>query len=189
MWNRQRVGSPAVGVAALRWSISAMREAVDLLARLPTSDRGSAFAAIGEAVWCVTIVDATLNRHHPGPYDAVLTDLPRIDSPLVEGTLAGLRFVRNQIGQEVDVAAFIVPGSSRRSAGSGGIVGWTWMSASPMNLASLSQRAQVWEMARYRAYQDQLADHPIGEGFQRAVGFLNLASCNALTGTSTPAAP
>jgi hypothetical protein len=166
-----------------------MREAVDLLARLPGSDRESAFAAIGEAVWCVTIVDATLNRHQPGPYDAVLTHLPRTERPLVEGTLAGLRFVRNQIGQEVDVAAFIVPGSPRHSARSGGIVGWTWMSASRPDLASLSQRAQVWEMARYRAYQDQLADHRIGEGFQRAVGFLNLASCNAAPDTSTHAAP
>jgi len=166
-----------------------MHEAVDLLARLPGSDRESAFAAIGEAVWCVTIIDATLNRHHPGPYDAVLTDLPQIERPLVEGTLAGLRFVRNQIGQGVEVAAFIVPGSPRRSAGKGGIVGWTWMSVSRPNLASLSQRAQVWQVARYRAYQDQLADHPIGAGFQRAVGFLNLASCNALTDTSAHAAP
>jgi hypothetical protein len=135
-------------------------------------------------VWCVTIVDATLNRHHPGPYDAVLEDLPRTERRLVEGTLAGLRFVRNQIGQEVEVAAFIEPGSPRRRAGQGGIVCWTWMSVSQPNLSSLSQRAQVWEIARYQAYQDELAGHPVGEGFQRAVAFLNLASSNALTDTA-----
>lgn len=159
-----------------------MSEAVDLLPRLPARVRPSAFAAIGEAVWCVTIVDATLNRHHPGPYDAVLADLPRTERHPVEGTLAGLRFVRNQIGQEVEVAAFVEPGPPRRRAGQGGIGCWTWRSVSHPDLSSLSQRGQLWEITRYQAYQDQLAGHPIGEGFQRAVAFLNLASSNALTG-------
>jgi hypothetical protein len=31
-----------------------------------------AFAVIGEAVWWVTIVDATLVRHHPDIYDNVM---------------------------------------------------------------------------------------------------------------------
>ena len=54
---------------------------------------------VSDAVWWVTIVDATLVRHHPDAYDAVMTGQVPAQRALVEGTLAGLRFVRNRIGR------------------------------------------------------------------------------------------
>ncbi len=46
-------------------------------------------------------------------------------------------------------------------------------------LAPLTPRGQAWEMARYRAYEAQLAGHTIGEIFARAVAFLKLTAANA----------
>ena len=38
-----------------------------------------AFTVIGEMVWWVTIIDATLVRHHPNAYDRVLAGhVPRL---------------------------------------------------------------------------------------------------------------
>jgi hypothetical protein len=50
----------------------AMSEATALLSAVKTQDRPQAFAAIGEAVWWITMVDATLLRHQPAVYDSVL---------------------------------------------------------------------------------------------------------------------
>ena len=44
------------------------------------------------------------------------------------------------------------------------------------DLGSLPPRRQAWEMTRYRAYQAQLAGHPIGETFGQAAAFLKLAA-------------
>ena len=109
-WNREKVGDPAVKVRALQWSISAMHDTTERLARVEGWDQPRAFVLIGEAVWWVTIVDATLVRYHlVGAYDAVLADQTPAERRLIEGTLAGLRFVRNRIGDEVDLAEFIEP--------------------------------------------------------------------------------
>ena len=58
-------------MSALQWSITAMSDTTERLPRVRAWDRPRAFAVIGEAVWWVTIVDATLVRHHPEAYDAV----------------------------------------------------------------------------------------------------------------------
>jgi hypothetical protein len=98
---------------------------------------------------------------------------------LIEGTLAGLRFVRNQIGQEVDLAEFVETSAPEPGAGNGRITGWTWKPVPEPALASLPPRAQAWEMTRYRAYRTQLAGRTVGEIFRRAAGFLTLAAANA----------
>jgi len=190
-WNREKVGDPAVKMRALQWSISAMSDTTERLARVSTGDQPRAFVLIGEAVWWITIVDATLVRYHlVGAYDAVLADQTPAERLLIEGTLAGLRFVRNRIGDEVDLDEFIEPGAPGPGAGEERVTGWTWMSVPEPALASLPPRARSWEMARYRAYQDQLAGHTIGEIFGRAVAFLELAAMNApsITDSSTHAA-
>jgi hypothetical protein len=48
-------------------------------------------------------------------------------------------------------------------------------------MASLSPRGQDWEVARYRAYQAQLADRTIAETLERAAAFLSLAAENSLS--------
>jgi hypothetical protein len=134
---------------------------------------------IAEAVWWVTIVDATLVRHHPDTYDAVMASQAPAERRLVEETLAGLRFVRNRMGHEDDHVDFIHPRSSHPGPGDGPITAWTWKTVPEPALASLSPRGQAWEMTRYRAYQAHLAGHTAGQTFGRATAFLKLAGANA----------
>jgi hypothetical protein len=170
---------PTVEVSALAWSITAMRDATERLPRVRARDRPRAFAVIGEAVWWVTIVDGTLVRHHPEAYDGVLAGQTPAERRLIEGTLAGLRFVRNRMGHEVDHVDFIHPEASRPGPGDGRTTAWTWKSVPEPTLASLPPRGKAWEMSRYRAYEAQLADHTIGEIFERAATFLKLTAAKA----------
>jgi hypothetical protein len=184
------MGDLKAGASALVWSLTAMSDAAERLARVRAADRARAFAVISEAVWWVTMVDATLVRHHPDAYDAVMAGQPPAERQLVEGTLAGLRFVRNRIGDEADLGEFIEPGEPGPGTGEGRITSWAWKPVPEPALAVLSPRGQAWEMTRYQAYQAQLAGHTIGETFGRVTEFLKLAAANepSITGASAHAA-
>jgi len=175
-WNRQNASDPPLEAGALGWTITAMGETTDRLLRARSSDQPHAFAAISEAVWWVTMVDATLVRYHPEAYDAALARYGRAERRVIEGTFGGLRFVRNWMGYHVDHADFIQPRPNRGNAGAGLVAAWTWRSLPEPALSLLSERAQEWEMTRYLAYQARLAGQPIGETFRRAAAFLRLAS-------------
>jgi hypothetical protein len=189
-WNREHTGDLKAGASALVWSVTAMSDTTERLSRVRAADRPRAFTVIGEAVWWVTMVDATLVRHHPDVYDAVMARQPPAERRLIEGTLAGLRFVRNRIGDEADLGEFIEPGVPGPGAGEGRITNWAWQPVPEPALASLSPRGQAWEMTRYQAYQAQLVGHTIGETFGRAAGFLKLAAANepSITDASAQAA-
>jgi hypothetical protein len=178
-WNREHTGDLKAGASALVWSVTAMSDTTGRLPRVRAWDRPRAFAVIGEAVWWVTIVDATLVRHHPDAYDSVMARQPRAEHRLIEGTLTGLRFVRNRIGDEADLGEFIEPGEASQGAGERRITGWTWKPVPEPALTSLLPRGQAWEMTRYRGYQAHLAGHTIGETFGKAAAFLKLAAANA----------
>jgi hypothetical protein len=178
-WNRENTHDPSAGVSALGWSMTAMRDATGRLAKVRAADRPRAFAVIGEAVWWVTIVDGTLVRHYPGSYDRVLAGHTPQRRHLIEETLGGLRFVRNQMGRDVDHVDFICPAASSPSPGDGHITAWTWTSVPEPVVAPFPPRGQAWEMTRYRAYEAQLAGHTIGETFGRAAAFLDLAAEDA----------
>ena len=184
-WNREHVGDLTAGASALAWAITAMSDTTDRLTRVRAADRPRAFTVIGEAVWWVTIVDATLVRHHPGAYDSVLAGQSPAERQRVEATLAGLRFVRNRIGDEADLGEFVEPGQAGPGAGQRRITGWAWKLLPEPVLGSLSSRSQAWEMTRYRAYQAQLAGRAIGETFGRAAEFLKLAAANTPASTGT----
>jgi endogenous inhibitor of DNA gyrase (YacG/DUF329 family) len=190
-WNREhvnpdkRVGArltpetaddPQTQESALAWSLIAMRETIERLGRGRARDFPQAFAVIGEAVWCVTIVDATLVRYHPEAYDSALSGLPSAQRRLIEGTFGGLRFVRNRMGYYADHADFIRPVRSADGKRDAPIAAWTWKAMPKPPLGTLPPRGQVWEMNRYWAYQDRLAGHTIGETFERAAAFLTLAA-------------
>ncbi len=177
-WNRKHTGDLKAGTSALRWAITAMSDTTQRLPRVRAADRPRAFAVIGEAVWWVTIVDATLVRHHLEAYDSVMAAQIAAQRQLIEGTLGGLRFVRNRIGDGADLAEFIEPSGPGPGAREGRITGWTWKPAPEPALAWLPPRGQVWEMTRYRAYQEHLAGHTIDETFGRAARFLKLAAAN-----------
>jgi hypothetical protein len=180
---------PAVEVNALQWSITALRDATERLPRVRPWDRPRAFAVIGEAVWWVTIVDGTLVRHHPEAYDDVAAAQATAERRLIEGTLGGLRFVRNRMGHEVDHVDFVQPGAGRPGTDGGRITAWTWKSVPEPTLAPLPPRGQAWEMTRYRAYEVHLAGHTIGETFGRVTAFLKLAAAKAASVTDFSAQP
>jgi hypothetical protein len=171
-WNRALTGDPVAGYSALEWSVTAMREVVGRLAVLGGSDRAAVFAAVSDAVWAVTMVDAAMVRYHVDVYDRVLAAEPSAERQLIEESLAGLRFVRNQIRDEAVLATFVEPGGSGGAAGHAGARGWIWKSVTEPRLPRRRPRARTWEAARCRAYQTRLAGDSVGEVFERAEAFL-----------------
>jgi hypothetical protein len=183
-WNRQNASHPPAESGALDWSITAMRETTDRLLQATGWHRPHAFAVISEAVWWVTMVDATFVRYHPDIYHAVLAAHPDAERRVIEGTFGGLRFVRNRLGYYADHADFIEPCRDPADPGTTTpIADWTWRQMPEPGLDALPARGQEWEMTRYRAYQVQLAEHPVGETFERASAFLRLAADASLTHT------
>ncbi|HWF80252.1 MAG TPA: hypothetical protein VN695_06665 [Streptosporangiaceae bacterium] len=173
-WNRDHQADPAAGKNALAWSVIAMADATNRLAKVTASDRPRAFAVVGEAVWWVTIVDSTLVRYHAEAYDLVLSRVS--DIKLIEETLAGFRFVRNQIGQGVDHADFIYPTPGQSDGAVDHVGDWIWSRQPEPACASLSAQGRAWEMARYLAYEARLAGHTVGQTFSDAAGFLIAAA-------------
>jgi hypothetical protein len=178
-WGRQNAGS-ATGDDALDWSVAAMRDTADRLLQATGWDRSNAFVAITEAVWWVTMVDATLVRYYPDTYDAVLTRHDAVQRAVIEDTFGGLRFVRNRMGYEADYEDFIEPEAHGSGADAGRIADWTWRSLPEPEVSCLPPRAQEWEVTRYRAYQSQLAKRSIGDTFRAAADFLQLAADSSL---------
>jgi len=178
-WNREHVGDAAAGIRALQWSVIAMTETIERMPAVGRWDRSRAFTAISEAVWQVTLVDATLVRHHLDAYDQIMARQDPAQRLQTEQSLAGLRFVRNHIGSEASLAAFLRP--DRMGAGGRRLTGWSWRPVPEPALASLAPRGRTWELARYRAYQAHLAGQPIGQTFGRVAEFLNLAAAGALS--------
>jgi hypothetical protein len=178
-WNRAHMADAAAEARALEWSVTAMRDVTGRLPRYRAWDRPRAFVLVGEAVWWVTLVDATLVRHHLDAYDGVMAAHPPIERRLIEGTLAGLRFVRNQMAEDTGDVDFIEPGAGAPGPGDSRITEWAWRPVPEPALASMAPRGQQWEMTRYRAYQAHLAGHAIGETFERAAAFLHLAAAKA----------
>ena len=172
-WAGEPRSPQDTGTSALRWAFTAMHDTTRRLGRVKASDRAQAFAVIGEAVWWVTIVDATLVRHYPDNYDAALEWLSPGERQATETTFAGLRFVRNRMGYHADHADFIQP-CADKSGGDAPITEWTWRSLPEPAVATLPPRGQEWELSRYQAYQDLLAAHSVGETFGRTADFHDL---------------
>jgi endogenous inhibitor of DNA gyrase (YacG/DUF329 family) len=175
-WADEPRTPQATGTSALSWAITAMRDTTERLDKARAHDRAQAFAVIGEAVWWVTIVDATLVRYYPDEYDTALAALPAARRRSTETTLGGLRFVRNRMGYYADHADFIQPRGYADGGCDAPITEWTWRSLPAPAVATLPPRGQEWELGRYRAYQDLLAGHRIGETFDRTSAFLDVVA-------------
>jgi endogenous inhibitor of DNA gyrase (YacG/DUF329 family) len=173
-WGDEPRGPRGTETSALSWALSAMRDTTERLGRVRASHRAQAFAVIGEAVWWVTIVDATLVRYYPDEYEAALAGLPDEPRFETETTLAGLRFVRNRMGYYADHADFIQPRVHPDGSSDAPITEWTWRSLPPPSVAALPPRNQEWELSRHQAYQDLLAGRSVGETFNRTSAFLDL---------------
>jgi hypothetical protein len=177
------MGDQAGGASALLWSVTAMSDTAARLVQVRAADQARAFAVIGEAVWWVTIVDATLVRHHPVAYDDVMAGQGLARRQMIEETLGGLRFVRNQIGDDADLAEFIQPGGPGHGPAEAPITGWTWKLVPQPASGPLTPRGRAWEMTRYRAYLARLAGRAIGETFGCTAAFLTMAAAQVPTAT------
>jgi hypothetical protein len=177
-WNHGQPGDPVTEISALAWSVIAMDDMTPRLPLVWAGDRPRALAVIGEVVWQVTIVDATLVRYYPDLYDGVLAGQPRAERRGIEGTLSGLRFVRNRLRDQAACGGFV---SWPRGSGSGGgpVTDWVWQPVPEPALEFLPPTGRSWETTRYGDYRDFLARRAVGETFGRATAFLNLAAAAA----------
>ena len=175
-WNREHVSSPSPGEGALDWAMAAMADTTARLLHASGWDRPSGFAMITEAVWWITMVDATLVRYQPDAYGHALASQDPAHRAVTEDTFGGLRFVRNRMGYEADHADFIQDRPRKSRASASRVAAWKWKTVSEPDLSSLTAAGQKWEMSRYQAYQAQLAGHPVGDTFSQAAAFLQLAS-------------
>jgi predicted nucleic acid-binding Zn ribbon protein len=186
-WNHGRRGDPVTEASALAWSVVAMDDMTRRLPLVRARDRARALAIIGEVVWQVTIVDATLVRYYPDRYDDVLAAQPPAARRRTEGTLSGLRFVRNKLRDEAGYGDFVSwPGSSGPAASP--LTAWTWQPVPAPALDALPPSGQSWESTRYGDYREFLARRPVGETFGWATSFLTQAAAPAVAGLTAPAA-
>lgn len=176
-WNRRNATDPTAQ-GTLAWALTAMQHATHRLQQARAWDRRHAFAVISEAVWWVTMVDATLVRYHPDTYAQLLATYEDREREAIENTFAGLRFVRNQMGYEADHDNFIEPPHNTPAPKADRVADWEWR---PVHQPSLPARGMDWEMARHRAYQTQLAGQPVGPAFSKAAEFLQYAAATAAT--------
>jgi hypothetical protein len=154
------------------WSLTAMSEALRRLAAASAADIPQAVAAATEAVWWVTLADAAMTRCHPRAYGTTLAALDPAARRAVEGSFAGLRFIRGQLGHHADPGDFIQPppcgGTAPPSA-------WTWATLPPPP----PHRGTAREASPYREYRAYLAGRPLGQTLARTAGFLSQAHAAA----------
>lgn len=175
-WNRHHASDTPADTGALDWALTAMRDTAGRLLQADGWDRADGFAVISEAVWWVTMVDATLVRYRPDVYGGLLAARPPAGRRVTEDTFAGLRFVRNQMGYDAGHAEFVQPLDQGSGADGPRVAAWTWRSVREPALMTLTPRGREWELTRYRAYQARLAGHPVGETFTLATAFLGLVA-------------
>ena len=173
-WNRDHLTDTVAEERALEWSLTGMQDVIEQLDLDQPADQAAAFGAVAEAVWWTTIIDARLIRQYMDLYDAVLDAHHPDQQAMIEGTLAGLRFVRNQMTADqlhgfIEAPAEVSPESTVTAA-------WRWVHRPEPSLAGMPGHMQPWVMTRYRAYEQWLAGARVGQVFQRAGGFLNLAA-------------
>jgi hypothetical protein len=170
-WNRVNASGQLTGDSALTWSVFALEENVERLCKAEAMNLPEALAVISEAVWWVTLVDATMIRYHHDAYDHALAGLDPAERKATEGTFTGLRFARNCMGHYVDPADFIQP-QQDSLGGDAPVASWTWRQIPAPVSAALPQRTQTWETGRHLHYRVYLADRPVGETIDRAAEFL-----------------
>jgi len=178
-------GASQAADGTLAWSLTAMSEALRRLAAASAADVPQAVAAATEAVWWVTLADAAMIRGHPGAYGAALAALDPAARRAVEGSFAGFRFIRGQLGYHADPGDFIQP-QAAPGGGSAPPSAWAWAPLPPPP----PHRGAAREASPYREYRAYLAGRPLGQALGRAAGFLSQAHATAGRAghNSTPAA-
>lgn len=171
-WNREHVTGQLNGDTPLSWSAAALEDAAQRLGKAAGVSLAEALALISEAVWWVTLVDATMIRYHPAAYDYALARLNPAERRGTEGIFTGLRFVRNWMGYHLDPADFIEPAKDG-ATGDTPVATWTWRSVPAPDCSSLPPRGRSWESTRHQHYRRYVVGQQVGETITRATTFLN----------------
>ena len=95
---------------------------------------------------------------------------------MTEDMFGGLRFVRNRMGYDADHADFVQPLDPGPGAAAPHSPPGPGDRCPSPRFPSLTERGREWELTRYRAYQAELAGHPVGETFTQATAFLRLVA-------------
>jgi hypothetical protein len=169
-WNDEHAGVAAAPAAAIDWSVTAMSEAARRLSSPGPRDLPGIADAVADAVWWVTLVDATLVRYHPRNYESTLAGRSARRRE-TEQTLEGLRYVRNLLGRSVAPVDLIT-----LSTAAGTPPAWKWRSLPPPDVSGLEPRARKWELNRYQAYRARLAGRDVTAAFAWCAEFLALAA-------------
>lgn len=137
-----------IGETALGCSVTAMAETVQRLSSAAAMDLPQALAVISEAVWWVTIVEATMIRYHRGAYDHALAALDPAARQAAQATFAGLRFVRSQMGYRADPADFIQPQPVQGGTEYAPVAKWIWKRVPAPELEAVPRPGRGWEISR-----------------------------------------
>lgn len=178
-WNQDNAMAPTGG-KTLQWAVAAQQTAIERLLTATAREPQHVFTVISEAVWWTTIVDANLVRYHPDAYRELLTSRTDADQQAIDQTLAGLRFVRNQMSYGLGHDDLISQPEQPPSSPDAAIASWTWKPVREAALADLPEGNRDWESTRHHAYQAQLAGQPIGTAFTEASPFLHRVCAAAL---------
>lgn len=155
---------------ALDWSILAMCKATERINKVSATDPSCGFAAIGEAVWWITIVRDSMRNTDRARFDAVL----RKTTPDPTDMLLGLRSVRNRIGHEVDLVDFVKPVASRPDPGDGNITAWCWQDVDKPSRGNMTEKQYNYAMKTYQAYKRMIVPQEgnVVHTFSSAINFL-----------------
>jgi hypothetical protein len=160
---------------ALDWSVMAMNDATDRVNKIAESNLPHTFAAIGEAVWWITIINDSLRHNHRTAYDRAI----ELTMPSPAATLLGLRSVRNCVGHEVDLVDFVQPIASRPDPGDGRITAWAWSHVRPPTPERRTKREYEGALRCHQAYEAAVVEDGQGGNivytFGLVTGFLRLA--------------
>ena len=148
-------------------SLMAMNDATDRVSKIAASDLPHAFAAIGEAVWWITIVDDTLRHDHRAAYQHAAGRT----SPDPADTKNGLRSVRNRIGHKVDLVDFICPVAAREWSADGRITAWVRKPIQPPQQRDRTGRRHKRDLELHHAYIRAPAGQNVWPPFMLPAGF------------------
>lgn len=147
----------------LGWVENAMNAAADRMIDVERSQPELAFAAIGETLWWVCILDDTLHRRFDRRYAALSRD-----DPYTPDLLRALRHARNRLAHSFDVLEYVEPTDISGGAWEGGYrVLWKW--------ASLPVLPQRRGKSGEEQYQRVLAGTDVKQSLVRALTHLRTA--------------
>jgi hypothetical protein len=151
----------------LSWSMQAIQDAMDRPNKIAATDLPRAFAAIGETLWWIIILDGTLRDRYRLQYDRAIS----LTSPNPTDYLNGLRSVRNRIGHEAPLVDFLDPLAAREWSADGRVTARAWKAIEPPARRLRSAKDHERDLQLHAAYSTSLVGQNIWQSFMVSSGF------------------